>query len=439
VRAVRILSHGEPEALRIVDLPPPIPGPSEVLIDVHVVGVSYPDLLVVRGVYQILAPLPFSPGKEITGVVSAVGERVTEFSPGDRVLAYVENGGYVEQIAVPVVLCHRLPDQLGFLDAIGLGLGFQTAHFALFERGDFKAGETVLVTGATGGVGTATIQLAKACGGRVVAGCMNPTKAAFARDHGAFHVVLLDRPDLADALRAEVRAATGEQGADLVVEIIGGGGTIVATDPRNVPNLDHQTPQIEPWPPPRPTDQATYSIDRTKFKTVGEFADALMARLNRAGMRHLRFWGAPNGVAVVVPMEAIDEKARPVKTEANTGSTEQGGPLSAIIEGFLQLVSEPIRDSRIFLFVLTNDSKAKHQAVPMTTEIGRQWMQNDYMRPEVNRSVKLTDQHFVLAAVYEFRKENNEGDPGLLGEDHKRHSLKEHLAGSRLDIDGFFK
>jgi hypothetical protein len=217
------------------------------------------------------------------------------------------------------------------------------------------------------------------------------------------------------------------------------GGTIVATDPRNVPNLDHQTPQIEPWPPPRPTDQATYSIDRTKFKTVGEFADALMARLNRAGMRHLRFWGAPNGVAVVVPMEAIDEKARPVKTEANTGSTEQGGPLSAIIEGFLQLVSEPIRDSRIFLFVLTNDSKAKHQAVPMTTEIGRQWMQNDYMRPEVNRSVKLTDQHFVLAAVYEFRKENNEGDPGLLGEDHKRHSLKEHLAGSRLDIDGFFK
>lgn len=222
MRAIRILSHGEPEALRVVDVPSPIPGPREVLIDVHVVGVNYPDLLVVRGVYQILAPLPFSPGKEVTGVVSAVGEQVTEFRPGDRVLAYVENGGYVEQITVPVVLCHRLPDRLGFLAAIGLGLGFQTAHFALFERGGFKAGETVLVTGATGVVGTATIQLAKACGGRVLAGCMNPTKATFARDHGAFHVVLLDRPDLVDALRTEVRAVTSGQGADLIVEIIGG-------------------------------------------------------------------------------------------------------------------------------------------------------------------------------------------------------------------------
>jgi len=125
VRAVRIFSHGEPEALRVIDLPPPIPGPCEVLIDVHVVGVNYPDLLVVRGVYQILAPLPFSPGKEVAGVVSAVGESVTEFRPGDRVLAYVENGGYVEQITVPVPLCHRLPDRLGFVDAIGLGLGFR--------------------------------------------------------------------------------------------------------------------------------------------------------------------------------------------------------------------------------------------------------------------------------------------------------------------------
>ena len=151
--------------------------------------------------------------------------------------------------------------------------------------------------------------------------------------------------------------------------------------------------------------------------------------------------GPPNGIAVVVPLEAIDERARPVKTDANTAGTqtEQGGPLSAIIEGFLQLVSEPIRDSRVLLFVLTNDSKAKHQTVPMTPEIRRQWMQNDYMRPEVNRSVTLTDQHFVLVAVYEFRKENNERNPALLTEDRKRHSLKEHLAGSQLDINGLLK
>jgi len=222
MRAVHIVDFGEPEELQIVEVPPPIVRPSEVQIDVHVAGVNYPDLLVVRGVYQNLAPLPFSPGKEVAGIVSAVGAEVTEFRIGDRVLAYIENGGYVEQIAVPAVLCNHLPDGLGFLDAIGLGLGFQTAHFALFERGGFRAGETVLVTGAPGVVGTATIQLAKARGGRVLAGCMNPTKAAFARDNGADSVLLLDRPALADALRAEVNSATGGHGVDVVIENIGG-------------------------------------------------------------------------------------------------------------------------------------------------------------------------------------------------------------------------
>jgi NADPH2:quinone reductase len=222
MRAVHIFGHGEPEELQFVEVPPPIVRPSEVQIDVHVAGVNYPDLLVVRGVYQNLAPLPFSPGKEVAGVVSAVGSEVTEFRVGDRVLAYVENGGYVEQIAVPGVLCHHLPDGLNFLDAIGLGLGFQTAHFALFERGGFKTGETVLVTGATGVVGTATIQLAKACGARVLAGCMNPAKAAFARSNGADSVILLDCPALPDALRAEVNSATGGHGVDIVIENIGG-------------------------------------------------------------------------------------------------------------------------------------------------------------------------------------------------------------------------
>jgi NADPH2:quinone reductase len=222
MRAVHILAHGEPEKLQCVEVPPPIVRPSEVQINVHVAGVNYPDLLVVRGLYQILAPLPFSPGKEVAGIVSAVGADVTEFRVGDRVLAYVENGGYVEQIAVPAVLCNRLPDGLSFIDAIGLGLGFQTAHFALFERGGFKAGETVLVTGATGVVGTATIQLAKACGGRVLAGCMNPAKGAFARDNGADCVIFLDSPDLPRTLRAEVHAATGGRGADLIIESIGG-------------------------------------------------------------------------------------------------------------------------------------------------------------------------------------------------------------------------
>jgi NADPH2:quinone reductase len=221
-RAVQIVRHGEPEELALAEVRAPAPGVDEITIDVHAAGVNFPDLLVVRGTYQNLAPLPFSPGKEVAGIVSAVGERTVKFQVGDHVLAYVENGGYVDQITVRSSLCHPLPDGLDAADAIGLGLAFQTAHFALFARGQMKPGETVLVTGATGGVGIATVQLAKACGAIVVAGCSTASKAGFARDHGADHVVMLDRPDLEQSLKVEIAALTGGRGADVVVDNLGG-------------------------------------------------------------------------------------------------------------------------------------------------------------------------------------------------------------------------
>ena len=204
-RALQIVRHGEPEELVLAEVRVPAPGADEITIDVHAAGVNFPDLLVVRGTYQNLAPLPFSPGKEVAGIVSAVGAGVTEFQVGDPVLAYVENGGYVDQITVPSSLCHPMPDGLDAADAIGIGLAFQTAHFALFARGQMKPGETVLVTGATGGVGIATVQLAKACGAIVIAGCSTASKAGFARDHGADHIVMLDRPDLDRASRPRSR------------------------------------------------------------------------------------------------------------------------------------------------------------------------------------------------------------------------------------------
>jgi len=222
VRALQIVRHGEPEELALGEVRAPAPGVDEITIDVHAAGVNFPDLLVVRGTYQNLAPLPFSPGKEVAGIVSAVGARATEFQVGDHVLAFVENGGYVEQITVRSSLCHPIPDGLDAGDAIGLGLAFQTAHFALFARGQMKPGETVLVTGATGGVGIATVQLAKACGAMVVAGCMTASKAGFARDHGADHIVMLDGPDLDQRLKAEIAALTGDRGADVVVDNLGG-------------------------------------------------------------------------------------------------------------------------------------------------------------------------------------------------------------------------
>jgi NADPH:quinone reductase len=221
-RALQIVRHGEPEELALAEVQVPPPRADEITIDVDAAGVNFADLLVVRGTYQNLAPLPFSPGKEVAGKVSAVGARDAKFQVGDRVLAYVENGGYVEQITARSSLCHPIPDGLDAADAIGLGLAFQTAHFALFARGQMKPGEIVLVTGATGGVGIATVQLAKACGAVVVAGCSTPSKASFARDHGADHVVMLDGPDLDQRLKAEIAALTGGRGADVVVDNLGG-------------------------------------------------------------------------------------------------------------------------------------------------------------------------------------------------------------------------
>ena len=220
MRAVRILRHGEPESLVWTEAPSPVPGPGQVAIAVHAAGVNFPDLLVVRGTYQILAPLPFSPGKEVAGVVRAVGAGVTTCRPGDRVVALIENGGYAEEILAPAVNTYVMPGAMDF--AFGATtLAYQTAHFALVERGDMRPGETVLVTGATGGVGMATVQMAKALGARVLATVGTPAKAEFARRLGADAVIDVSGPDIAESLRARVRAATDGHGADVVVENVG--------------------------------------------------------------------------------------------------------------------------------------------------------------------------------------------------------------------------
>lgn len=220
MRAIRILQHGEPESLVWAEAPPPVPGAGQVAIEVHAAGVNYPDLLVVRGSYQILAPLPFSPGKEVAGIVRAVGAGVTRCKPGDRVVALIENGGYAEEILAPAVNTYAMPAAMDFV-AGATTLAYQTAHFALVERGDMRPGETVLVTGATGGVGMATVQMAKALGARVLAAVGTPAKAGFARDLGADAVIDVSGADVAESLRAQVRAATGGHGADVVVENVG--------------------------------------------------------------------------------------------------------------------------------------------------------------------------------------------------------------------------
>jgi NADPH2:quinone reductase len=222
MRAVVVHEHGPARAQRVETLPDPVPGPGEVVIDARAIGVNYPDLLVVEGKYQFLPPRPFSPGKEVAGVVSAIGRDVARIRVGDRVMAQREYGTYREKVVSPEATCYRLPEAMGFEEGAALGLTYQTSHFALVERGGFQAGETVLVTGASGGVGLAGVEIAKALGATVIAGVTSREKGELARRHGADHVVDLTAPDLRNSLREQVHAAVGKRGVDLVLENVGG-------------------------------------------------------------------------------------------------------------------------------------------------------------------------------------------------------------------------
>jgi len=221
MRALVVREHGGPEALVIEDRPSPEPGPGEVLVDVRAMGINYPDLLVIAGTYQILPPKPFVPGKELAGIVAAVGPEVTALEPGDRVMAQVEHGAFAEQVVVPEAQCFLIPERMSFEQAAGMGLVYQTAHFALIDRCRMAPGEWVLVNGAAGGVGLAAVQVAKGLGARVLAGVRGEANATFVAD-AVDAVIDLGAADLRDSLRDQVRHATDGHGADVVIDPVGG-------------------------------------------------------------------------------------------------------------------------------------------------------------------------------------------------------------------------
>lgn len=222
MKALVVKEHGPIDKLLLEEVRDPVPGPGEVLVDVHATSINFPDLLVIGGTYQNLPVRPFSPGKDMAGVVAAVGAGVTTCKPGDRVAAQNEYGAYAQRCVVPQMNCYPMPDDMSYADAAAMGLTYATAHFALMERGQYKQGETVLVNGAAGGVGIATIQVAKALGATVVASVSSPEKAELARKNGADHVVRTDVPGLRDAFRDQVFKAVGKRGVDIIVDPVGG-------------------------------------------------------------------------------------------------------------------------------------------------------------------------------------------------------------------------
>jgi len=222
MRAIIVKEFGPPERMTIEERPTPEPAPGQIRVDVHAIGVNYPDLLVIGGKYQILPELTFIPGKDAAGVVSAIGAGVQHVRPGDRVVVQLEHGAYAEEVLADEEDGYVIPDAMSFTDAAAMGLVYQTAHFALVERGQFRRGETVLINGAAGGVGVAATQIAKGLGGTVLAGVDSPERAETARESGADHIIDLAAPDLRDALREQVFEVTGKRGADVILDPLGG-------------------------------------------------------------------------------------------------------------------------------------------------------------------------------------------------------------------------
>ena len=226
MRALRSHTVGGPETLTLDEVDDPVAGPGEVLVAVHAAGVNFLDTLIVRDEYQIRPPRPFAPGAELSGVVEAVGEGVTRFRAGDRVVGLPAWGALAEKVVLPENRVFVLPEGLSFESAAGLLITYGTSLHALKQRGELKAGETLLVLGAAGGAGISAVEIGKAMGARVVAAVSSEEKAEVARASGADDVVIYARPpfdkDASRALGAAFKAACGANGADVVYDAVSG-------------------------------------------------------------------------------------------------------------------------------------------------------------------------------------------------------------------------
>jgi NADPH2:quinone reductase len=218
MRAALCRAYGPPDVVGVDDdVAEPAAGPGQVLVDVHAAAVNFPDVLVVADAYQVSAPLPFIPGSELAGVVSGVGEGVTDFRPGDRVFGVVPVGAFAERASVPASSLSRVPDGVELSTAAAFGVVYLTAYHALRSVAQVQEGDWVVVLGGAGGVGSAAVELSRVLGARVIAAASSPEKLALCRARGAEHVIDYTTEDL----RVRIRQLTGA-GADVVLDPVGG-------------------------------------------------------------------------------------------------------------------------------------------------------------------------------------------------------------------------
>jgi NADPH:quinone reductase-like Zn-dependent oxidoreductase len=226
MRALLSTATGGPETLAIGQLPEPVAGAGQLVVAVKACSINYPDVLIIEDRYQFKPARPFAPGGEVSGIVDSIGEGVTGFAVGDKVIALCGNGGLAEKVAVSVLSAFKMPDGMSYEDAASLLMTYGTSIHAYKDRGHIKSGDNVLVLGGAGGIGISAIELAKAYGARVVAGVSSEAKAAIAREAGADEVIVypyqpLDK-DASKELANAFKAAAGSDGYSIVYDTVGG-------------------------------------------------------------------------------------------------------------------------------------------------------------------------------------------------------------------------
>jgi NADPH2:quinone reductase len=218
MRALVCSEYGPPEQMVLEERSDPIPGVGEVLVNVRAAGINFPDVLVIAGTYQVKIPPPFVPGNEVAGIIEAVGEGVSRLKPGDRVIATPSGGAFADKCVVAEKLCLPLPGALSFEQGAGFTITYATTYHAFHQCTELQAGETVLVLGAAGGVGSTAVEIAKAMGARVIAAASTEDKLQFAREAGADETINYTEVSLRDA----IKELTGGKGVDVVYDPVGG-------------------------------------------------------------------------------------------------------------------------------------------------------------------------------------------------------------------------
>ena len=222
MKAVLCKQFGPPESLVIEELPSPKAGAGEVVVSVKAASLNFPDVLIIQNKYQFKPPLPFSPGSEMSGVVKEIGAGVKGYKPGDRVIAFTTYGAFAEEVKVEASRLVPIPEGMDYNSAAAFLLTYGTSDHALRDRGALKAGETLLVLGAAGGVGLAAIEIGKAMGARVIACASSADKLEVCKQHGADAGINYATEDGGKEMREKIKELTGGKGVDVVYDPVGG-------------------------------------------------------------------------------------------------------------------------------------------------------------------------------------------------------------------------